>query len=117
MSTNCKTVSLRTRKIKDGEQLSFYLDNYPGYRNECTMKTMRHESLGIYIYVKPKNQRKRDYKGTSTPSCKASTPSERQMWTCATNSWNIFTMLHKDCTRPSSCTPTQLQATGLPSVP
>ena len=61
MSTNCKTVSLRTRKIKNGEQLSFYLDYYPGYRDESTMKTMRHESLGIYIYAKPKNQRERDY--------------------------------------------------------
>ena len=40
MSTNCKTVSLRTRKIKNGEQLSFYLDYYPGYRDESTMKTM-----------------------------------------------------------------------------
>ena len=25
------------------------------------MKVMRHESLGIYIYAKPKNQRERDY--------------------------------------------------------
>ena len=51
MSNICKTVTLRTRKIKGGEQLSFYLDYYPGY----------HESLGIYIYSKPKNQRERDY--------------------------------------------------------
>ena len=34
---------------------------YPGYRDESTMKVMRHESLGIYIYAKPKNQRERDY--------------------------------------------------------
>lgn len=61
MSTNCKTVSLSTRKIKNGEQLSFYLDYYPGYRDESTMKTMRHESLGIYIYAKPKSQREKDY--------------------------------------------------------
>ena len=27
MSNICKTVTLRTRKIKNGEQLSFYLDN------------------------------------------------------------------------------------------
>ena len=61
MGNICKTVSLRTRKIKNGEQLSFYLDYYPGYRDESTMKVMRHESLGIYIYAKPKNQREREY--------------------------------------------------------
>ena len=61
MSNICKTVTLRTRKIKGGEQLSYYLDYYPGYRDESTMKVMRHESLGIYIYARPKNQRERDY--------------------------------------------------------
>ena len=49
MSNICKTVSLRTRKIKDGRMLSYYLDYYPGYRDESTMKVIRHESLGIYI--------------------------------------------------------------------
>lgn len=38
MSNICKTVTLRTRKIKKGTQLSFYLDYYPGYRDESTMK-------------------------------------------------------------------------------
>ena len=61
MSNICKTVTLRTRKIKGGEQLSYYLDYYPGYRDESTMKVMRHESLGIYIYAKPKSQREKDY--------------------------------------------------------
>ena len=56
MSNICKTVSLRTRKIKDGRILSYYLDYYPGYRDESTMKVIRYESLGIYIYTKPKNQ-------------------------------------------------------------
>ena len=55
MSNICKTVTLRTRKIKKGTQLSFYLDYYPGYRDESTMKVQRHESLGIYIFAKPKN--------------------------------------------------------------
>lgn len=59
MSNICKTVSLRTRKIKDGHMLSYYLDYYPGYRDESTMKVIRHESLGIYIYAKPKNQMER----------------------------------------------------------
>ena len=44
MSNICKTVSLRTRKIKDGRMLSYYLDYYPGYRDESTMKVIRHES-------------------------------------------------------------------------
>jgi integrase len=61
MSNICKTVTLRTRKIKKGTQLSFYLDYYPGYRDESTMKVQRHESLGIYIFAKPKNQREKDY--------------------------------------------------------
>ena len=61
MSNIRKTVTLRTRKIKGGELLSYYLDYYPGSRDESTMKVMRHESLGIYIYAKPKNQRERDY--------------------------------------------------------
>lgn len=41
--------------------MSFYLDYYPGYRDNETMKVIRHESLGIYIFAKPKNQRERDY--------------------------------------------------------
>ena len=61
MSNICKTVSLRTRKIKDGHMLSYYLDYYPGYRDESTMKVIRHESLGIYIYAKPKNQMEQKY--------------------------------------------------------
>lgn len=61
MANICKTVTLRTRKIKGGEQLSYYLDYYPGYRDERTMKVIRHESLGIYVYAKPKNRRERDY--------------------------------------------------------
>ena len=44
MSNICKTVTLRTRKIKKGTQLSFYLDYYPGYRDESTMKVQRHEA-------------------------------------------------------------------------
>ena len=67
----CKTVTLRTRKIKDGRQLSFYLDYYPGYRDEATMKVIRHESLGIYIYAKPKNQRERDYNERMTERAEA----------------------------------------------
>lgn len=40
---------------------SFCLDYYPHLRDEVTMKTVRHESLGIYIYAKPKNQMQRNH--------------------------------------------------------
>ena len=49
--SECKTVTLRTRPLKKG-MLSFYLDYYPGYRDQETMKTIRHEGLNIYIYPK-----------------------------------------------------------------
>ena len=71
MNNICKTVSLRTRKIKKGTWLSFYLDYYPGFRDESTMKVVRHESLGIYIYAKPKNQRERDYNDRMTEKAEA----------------------------------------------
>lgn len=61
MTNICKTVTLRTRPIKHGKMLSYYLDYYPGYRDEATMKVMRHESIVIYIYAKPKNRREREY--------------------------------------------------------
>ena len=61
MQNICKTVTLRTRKIKNGTHLSFYLDYYPGYRDAASMKVLRHESLGIYIFAKPRNQREREY--------------------------------------------------------
>ena len=71
MTTICKTVTLRSRKIKNGTMLSFYLDYYPGYRDEETMKVQRHESLGIYIYAKPKNQREREYNERMTEKAEA----------------------------------------------
>jgi hypothetical protein len=45
---------------KNGTQLSFYLDYYPGYRNEESMKTIRHESHDIYIYANMSNKTKRE---------------------------------------------------------
>lgn len=67
----CKTVTLRTRRIKDGQMLSFYLDYYPGYWDEATMKVIRHESLGIYIYARPRNRRERDYNERMTERAEA----------------------------------------------
>ena len=66
----CKTVTLRTRPIKNG-MLSYYLDFYPGYRDKETMKTTRHESLGIYIYAEPKNQREKDFNERMTEKAEA----------------------------------------------
>ena len=71
MSNICKTFTLRKRSIKNGTMQSFYLDYYPGYRDESTMKVQRHESLGIYIYTKPKNQRERDYNDNMTEKAEA----------------------------------------------
>jgi hypothetical protein len=35
------------------------------------MKVQRHESLGIYIFAKPKNQRERDYNERMTEKAEA----------------------------------------------
>ena len=52
MSNICKTVTLRTRKIKKGTQLSFYLDYYPGYRDESTMKaTIKREQCQTRLSI------------------------------------------------------------------
>jgi len=68
--SECKTVTLRTRPLKNG-MLSFYLDYYPGYRDQETMKTIRHEGLNIYIYANPKNQRERDFNVTMSEKAEA----------------------------------------------
>ena len=68
--SECKTVTLRTRPLKNG-MLSFYLDYYPGYRDQETMKTIRHEGLNIYIYANPKNQRDRDFNATMSEKAKS----------------------------------------------
>ena len=65
----CKTVTLRTKKLKNGMlsyyldyyplkngMLSYYLDYYPGLRDNITMKIVRHEFIGIYIYPDPKTK-------------------------------------------------------------
>ena len=71
MSNICKTVTLRKRKISGGTQYSFYLDYYPGYRDPETMEVHKHESLGIYIFTKPANQRERDFNERMTEKAKA----------------------------------------------
>ena len=68
--SECKTVTLRTRPLKKG-MLSFYLDYYPGYRDQETMKTIRHEGLNIYIYANPRNQRERDFNAAMSEKAEA----------------------------------------------
>lgn len=51
--------------------LSFYLDYYPGYRDQETMKTIRHEGLNIYIYANPKNQRECDFNAAMSEKAEA----------------------------------------------
>ena len=53
-----------------GRGTSNYLDYYPGYRDESTMKVIRHESLGIYIYAKSKNQMEQKYLQSISSSSK-----------------------------------------------
>ena len=66
----CKTVTLRTRPLK-GRMMSFYLDYYPGYRDKETMKVIRHESLGIYIYANPRNKREQNFNEVMTEKAEA----------------------------------------------
>ena len=66
----CKTVTLRTRPLKNG-MLSYYLDYYPGYRDQETMKTIPHEGLNIYIYANPKNERERNFNATMSEKAEA----------------------------------------------
>ena len=66
----CKTVTLRTRPLK-GRMMSFYLDYYPGYRDKETMKVIRHESLGIYVYANPRNKREQNFNEVMTEKAEA----------------------------------------------
>ena len=66
----CKKVTLRTRPVKNG-MLSYYRDYYPGYRDTVTMKTIRRESLGIYIYADPQNKREKTFNKSMTEKAEA----------------------------------------------
>ena len=48
-------VTVRSRPIS-GDRRTLYLDYYPAVRIPETMKMMRQETLGMYLYDKPKNQ-------------------------------------------------------------
>ena len=50
-----------------GGRISLYLDFYPAIRNPHTNRMSRRETLGIYIYASPKNEReKQDRVGDGT---------------------------------------------------
>lgn len=66
----CKTVTLRKRALAKG-MISFYLDYYPAYRDTVTMKSIRHEYLGIYIYENPQNKREREHNEIMTEKAEA----------------------------------------------
>ena len=57
MTLTCTNVTLRQKPLHN-DRISLYLDYYPAIRNPYTMKMSRREFLGIYIYAKPKNERK-----------------------------------------------------------
>lgn len=53
-------VSLRKRSIA-GAKESLYLDFYPPIRDPISIRMTRRESLGIYIYAKPKTENEREF--------------------------------------------------------
>ena len=67
---DCKTITLRTRVLRNG-MLGFYLDFYPGYRDKETMKVYRHKSIDIQIYANPKNQRERNFNAEMSEKAEA----------------------------------------------
>ena len=56
----CTKVTLRQREIANN-RISLYLDYYPAIRHPETMKMTRREYLGIYIYLRPKNEMEREF--------------------------------------------------------
>ncbi|MDR2979686.1 MAG: site-specific integrase, partial [Bacteroidales bacterium] len=53
-------VTLRKRAVA-GAKESLYLDFYPPVRDPFTMRMTRRESLGIYVYAKPRNEMEREF--------------------------------------------------------
>ena len=102
----CKTVTLRTRPLKNG-MLSYYLDYYPGYRDQETMKTIRHEGLNIYIYANPKNERERNFNATMSEKAEGmifltGTNSKRIFWNTTASSFVSMTKSGNLCTTIST---------------
>lgn len=56
----CPKVTLRSRPISHGRR-SLYLDYYPAIRIPDTMKKTRTETLGIYVYARPRSQHEKSH--------------------------------------------------------
>lgn len=56
----CPKVTLRSRPISHGRR-SLYLDYYPAIRIPDTMKKTRTETLGIYVYARPRTQQEKSH--------------------------------------------------------
>lgn len=56
----CPKVTLRSRPISHGRR-SLYLDYYPAIRIPNTMKKTRTETLGIYVYARPRSQHEKSH--------------------------------------------------------
>lgn len=66
----CTKVFLRKKEITGG-RYSLYLDFYPAIRNPHTGRVSRRETLGIYIYSNPKNERERQFNATMEEKAEA----------------------------------------------
>ena len=97
----CKTVTLRTRPLK-GRMMSFYLDYYPGYRDKETMKVIRHESLGIYVYANPRNKREQNFNEVMTEKAEAIRMTSLTSTNSRQTSWSIIANNSVSMTRNGS---------------
>ena len=66
----CTKVFLRKKAISGG-RISLYLDFYPAIRNPHTNRMSRRETLGIYIYAAPKNERERQFNASMEEKAEA----------------------------------------------
>ena len=66
----CTKVFLRQKAISGG-RISLYLDFYPAIRNPHTNRMSRRETLGIYIYASPKNERERQFNSSMLEKAEA----------------------------------------------
>lgn len=63
-------ITVRDRPISGGRR-SIYLDYYPAVRIPESMKMIRQETLGMYLYERPKNQMQRQHNETTRVQAEA----------------------------------------------
>lgn len=66
----CTKVFLRKKAISGG-RISLYLDFYLAIRNPHTNRMSRRETLGIYIYASPKNEREKQFNASMEEKAEA----------------------------------------------